>query len=1242
MKTKRGEMPWTEVDAWRMDLHRDPAQRDASDSLDQAWQRGPQDVLQVLDRSQMRYGIEASPRVAGPTDGVTAAGPDWDVLVLGKDTLEFAEVKSGAIPKDDRLAFWRRLRKELADRSSGTSAVVPVLVADPGTAGDLTKWEGLAAAASAFSGSPPSSEPTNNVLTSAQLLDEALWSLCRPDASQDSSDPAVAIPVARDALGRFELHRHEARQLEVDVSQLIELLFPGGLDETQQTLLLGWLQRRATTPSSVRRLFTIRELLAEIGVLEHAVSLKGGTLKAWRDLWNQVPQRVLARTRLHLQLGKAGESFEAARVQPAALEALVSGKSHSIVILGQGGAGKSTFLAQAAQAATQRGDIVLHCGAGDVSAEELEELIKAFRFRAAIMAIAKPGALVCLLVDALDEPSNPDCRRRWAQLLSRLGSLEDVRVVASMREADWRSDFEVRKHLESWPTLRMEEWPEELVRQILSATPHGGVLSASSVGLLRTPIFLDLFWRTFVEGDAASVPRARRIRTRHSLLAAFWQERLLARHAPLPGIAIRLNGVFGRAASEIGGFRETGMDSDVVRILLSESVLVREGRLQPRLQFRHPVLRDFALAQWCLEDSSPEKVAERWMAIRGGLQRHRVLRALFEALLDPDSHEEYPSLTAAGVLQSLLRTNASSATDLAQLLGTQVPSPELDPGAWPAPLQQALPSTFAREVLAAARCQGNIAWAEPLAGWPDDCAWYDDDFPREAWEFAEFISGQAKTNPSDAIIHERRRQAARKLRSLSEHARFTEAFNRYNRHLMGLAISTVVPALPEDSTVGWLEREVARGAWRTRVAILEVLVCLVKVAPQRAAQLYQQAVGLTSADGKPVVDDRTWGALMDHQAIEWSLAGGDGRRGLLGENPAVFLPVALDLAEALSGSHLRAHEESVQRISRFLPKVPGAPRPEPEGGPAPSRLGDLVDDRPDWTFWRSLSPGSRYQRCLKAIHSCVRMMASDRPDVFLREAVPSLRRSRLAAVQSILLDEALRGQSQPGFLEVAIERLQDGRLYHVEGLLHWIERGIMICWPRLNADQKAQILANIEDVVASPHLDGPSVQMRLLVPSEGIVLQALHVIEKDDKCPFPAEVRRRWWETLRPLLRDITTEGGTPDVHMLLFDLRDGKFNDVAKPEEVFDFVECVLNRLEVAVGSEKLDLDAVRTEREENCSWRECVGYAAQCLDSLRRDQVLRTDLQKEQVHGLLSRLAGMPFRAPGAIEALHRLQSE
>ena len=64
--------------------------------------------------------------------------------------------------------------------------------------------------------------------------------------------------------------------------------------------------------------------------------------------------------------------------------------------------------------------------------------------------------------------------------------------------------------------------------------------------------------------------------------------------------------------------------------------------------------------------------------------------------------------------------------------------------------------------------------------------------------------------------------------------------------------------------------------------------------------------------------------------------------------------------------------------------------------------------------------------------------------------------------------------------------------------------------------------------------------------------------------------------------------------------------------------------------------------EKGEYRTWRECAAYAAEALESLRHDGSLRTDVDREKAHGILSVLAAEPLRISEAIEALYRLQSE
>src|SRR5260370_2721103 len=172
--------------------------RAASESLDSAWTKGTADVFHAANHPAPKFGIEGSPRVAVVGDP-NPPGPDWDVLVLSSDKLEFAEAKSGAVQKEDRLAFLRRVRRELHRNAAQVHTFVPVLFVDPSKSGDLEKWLGLAAEAASFAGQLPSNEPTAHVCSANQLLEEALWCLCSaPEAG--AGVPPLDLLSARELL----------------------------------------------------------------------------------------------------------------------------------------------------------------------------------------------------------------------------------------------------------------------------------------------------------------------------------------------------------------------------------------------------------------------------------------------------------------------------------------------------------------------------------------------------------------------------------------------------------------------------------------------------------------------------------------------------------------------------------------------------------------------------------------------------------------------------------------------------------------------------------------------------------------------------------------------------------------------------------------------------------------------------------------------------------------------------------
>ena len=1060
--------------------------QNASNSLHDAWGSGITDVISVLDRNHVLYGIEAPRRVTSIPGTPEKPERDWDVLVLAKDRLEFAEVKSGEVSKQDRLAFWSRLRRELIKASDSKVGIVPVLVVDPDNAGELEKWRQLASLASGFKGAPPSSEPTNNVLTATQLFEEALWSLCGPDLSQNGGDPAASHSIAQMALAKFELHTHMAQELESQVLQLIELIFPGGLADTEHKLLLGWLSNRATDPEPTRRLFTIRDLLAEVGILQSAASLVSGALKEWHELWTEVPKGVLARTRL--RLGETGNSLSPTKVQPTAIEVVNSGYVRFVVVAGPGGMGKSTFLAQAAHQAEERGDLALQCGADDVSPEELEKLIKAFRFRAALLAVKNPERRAWLLVDGLDE-ADVQLRKRWAQLLVRLTSVPNATLVASIRQSVWNSDGDLRSKLTSgsWAFVTLALWPEQVVRDLLAGTAYHGVLPQSVVALLRTPILLDLFWQTFVDSGAPDVTLASRLRTRHNLLSIYWEKRLIGspRYASVRELPARLLDFCSGAVGVIGSFSEANLDAELVHLLLSEGVLVREGKLQPRVRFRHPLLRDFAYGQWCLAAASIGELAKRWNSIAGGLQRYGALRAMFEGLSDWTAAAEYPQLDLGQAVQAIVQIGPDLAGQVAQVLGTHEISRELDPSSWSASVQASLPSQFGRELLAAARMSANGSWATPLEHWPHDTKWLDRSFPKEVWQYASVLWERLRLNPKDPELSEQCRQAARKLRRISEVEPFASEFAEYDRWLKMQSMLVVVPVLPDETTLAWVERELAQASWRTRSQLLELFIHLVPVDADRVVLDYRRAVGLSTSDGRHLLSTPLVGGVMDHQILEWSLAGEDNRRGLLKEYPQKFLPVAVELAEAFWHAQQEDRSGGANAISDYMRKLNPSWSQEAEAEQERQRqilLGGLIDDAPEYGYWRSLPDRDLHERCLRAIHECVARIAESRPDHFASSIYPILHSSRLASIQSILLDVLLKQRGRPDFLARTIEVITDARLYYVSGIEYWLEQALGVSWPFASPDQRLRILDILRRLLTAPGEEHNAKNFLLRIP----------------------------------------------------------------------------------------------------------------------------------------------------------------
>lgn len=971
-----------------------------------------------------KFGIEA--RASAPNS------PTWDSVVQYQKSREVIEVKSGTVTKADRVAFWKRLRREAnVVRDKG---IRPVLVVDPSSE-ETTKWSALPAMSSAPSKQSISAEPIR-VCSTEDMLNEALWWMCKV-SEREAGSPALAEGQARSVLANFTVESIAFSELEQSVLETIELLFPDGFSEQLSDLILGWLNHRATAQES-RRFFSLRELLGEMGILRNCAAFDTGTIARWKDFWRELPALFAQGARA--RLGKAGQSIAMGLTQPLINKVLTS--AGNFAVIGQAGGGKTALVSQFGEEAKAAGADVFQCSADAVSEEEVEDLSRSLRFRRALLKIREPTRKLYVLIDALDE-AEIGLRTQWVKQLARLGILADVNLRATVRDSAWRSDGTTQNHLKNWEKLIVEDWPEELIRKLLKDQWPTRTLSDGLLELIRQPLMLDLFWRTFVEGRENQTFDQSMLLTRHQLLSAFWQERLLhsVRHN-MPDLKQRIDQVVACAASSIGTFDSHMLDHEALEVMLSESVIVPDGWLNPRYRFRHPLLRDFAIALWCLSAADDSIVAKRWSQVKGGLQRHGALRAMFEALSDSQFTAEHPHLNGTKILAALLQSHSDAPHHIAQLVGTLDSDSGFDPANWAPSVQGLLPASFGTELLASARLAENISWAHAIANWPLDATWLNDSFANELLSFVASIRKLSGASSGDAKVIDAGCAAATTLRQLSEHPRFVAKFESTDRWLKMAALTEVIPLLPDEATFEWIEREMPRASWRTREYLLDNLIYLADADPTRTAEIYRSAVGLKIENNARVLDPSHWQtSLMDHHAIEWSLAGDNQHRGLLHEYPTAFLPVSIDLAEAFSNQKEGITQTLVEHADD-----------------------ELVDDHPDWDFWSDLHDHEPRARLIRAIQKCATQIADADVSLFFSRIAPLLVRSRSLTIQSVYLDLLLDRVAAAPFKDALIERLLDSRLYRYSAIMYWVESGISVVWGSLSTEQKTIVLQHIDQL----------------------------------------------------------------------------------------------------------------------------------------------------------------------------------
>lgn len=998
----------------------------------------------ALGSITLRFGLEARP--ADTVVGSTSDTRDWDVVVLDSKALDLAELKSGAVTKDDRIAFWRRLRRELLDPLSDTYPVHPKLVVDPDKLENLGRWEALAAEAAKFSGAVPADVPDRNVTKTEHLLEEALWHLCGEDTTEAELTP-VSLVKALQALKRFLVEAHRFAKLQSDVESSLTLLFPNGMPEATRAGLLGWMNSRAVAVPT-RKFFTVSELLADQAMLHHSLAFQPGTLERWHQLWRELPKLVKDRTRT--KLGETGRSVPIVDAQQQAVAAAAT--DQPALVVARGGAGKSVFLLNLVRQA-EAVDLVFICGANDVAnAAEVVDVAQMLRFRCTLLRLATPEKIVRFFLDGLEEAEG-SLGAQWVRELTRLAAdYPEMRLMASIRERDLQQDGYVQKQLTKWKNIPLSEWSSALVESLLK--PHGHAVSGELLKVLQTPIMLDVFWRTFVEHASATATKVEQLRSRHDLLTAFWLERVVKspRYTYIDNLPGRLTAFALRAANFVGVFPSNAQDAEAIQVLRGEGILDETSRLAgTRLSFRHALLRDYVFAVACLSAGSAAGAAERWFAIKGGWERDGALRAVAEALLDPSAAAEFGDIRLGSFIGAALTAHPEAALPIAQFMAEWKILDGLDPAGWDSAVIAGLPASFGSQLIHAAKSVQNPAWAVLIEAWPASAPWTDDEYLGAAIYYAAVLGqlaiGEASFGPAA-------RAAARAVRRLAQATRYAAVLAENSRFLASEALRCAVPELPDAETLAWIREELEAATYRTRPAILENLKEFPPALHADVVEFYCAAVGMDRSSRPPRLDRAIWGNNHDIAALEESLTGTPQRPGLVQRSPGMFLPVLVDLAEA----HQRLDDADPSRpknqIIAWLQGM-GEPGSATDSGPTPSAT-DWIDDHPETTYWRPLRRTEVQQRLLTAVDTTSRNLAKTSLEDFLAQTVPLLRASPLASIHTILLDIFFDYLDHATATRALVPSLLDPRLHDSSGTEYWLRVGLERAWSEMTGVERAE------------------------------------------------------------------------------------------------------------------------------------------------------------------------------------------
>ena len=630
----------------------------------------------------IRIRIEASTETAAPESKLPR--PLWDSITYEGEQIVVDESKLGEVTRPERLALYRRIRATCATRGS-TANIAPRLTTATGAQPNPGKWRDLARASQ--DAVPPASAPTH-VGDADSLAAEAMYFMTSEALPNEKGElvrspiPSMHADDVRSVLQHFLFDDElDLSATELELRRLLTVLGATlSVDEVVQHLR-GWIATKACARPGGAEL-TCDSIQAELRLLARYLAVPEEAERLWTRLRAATPPPVHSRIPLR----------QLQDTQPTAVTTLDNEAIQSIVLLGEGGIGKSFALAQRYEL-TEGWKVWVDGAAG---AEHLEASLTL-----GVWAATQRSVRLTIFVDGLDQATDSI---GVLAAIDRAITATQARAVVAARPTTWTA---ISRSASRWNEVRLAKWPLDWVTAALASVKG---IPSDLLDLLRTPLLLDLYLRTI--GDERDTSTFHPT-SRHELVAEYFRRRilptsLLASPARLAFIVRFATSVAqGQARWLIAQQSEQATALDLV----GEGLLVDSFG---RFRFRHALLQDVCIAL-ALSSPNAQKCADNLEGVVSRSLRHDVMRALMEAALARGSARE---LMDTPSIHSLVRELLSRWLPAADSAGDVVVAPNDASALLGAGLRL-------RAVLRWARAAENRSWLLAMASLPE--------LPRPSW-----------------------------------------------------------------------------------------------------------------------------------------------------------------------------------------------------------------------------------------------------------------------------------------------------------------------------------------------------------------------------------------------------------------------------------------------------------------------------------------------------------------------------